>query len=261
MKELSAAVAFACGRGFVDLGTEPSPAVAAFLQKKIDRISCDDIPSNAPASPPNFTQALYRYMTLSAGLTWRLLGISWMNLAVLLGLLYAVSAVAVYGVFRLAMNRASAAAGALILTVSPLQLRFLPELRDYAKAPFILTLILMLGLLVARPFTPRRLLALAMGYGAIMGIGFGFRNDLLINVLPFIVTVALFLPIPYPVAPQDEAGGTGSVCRDVRRLRMADHHRLSIGQQHGTRRIPGFDDAFQHAARSHRVGLRLGRTL
>ena len=53
--------------------------------------------------------------------------------------------------------------------MSPLQLRFLPELRDYAKAPFILTLILMLGLLVARPFTPRRLLALAMGYRAIVG--------------------------------------------------------------------------------------------
>ncbi len=195
-KELAAAVAFACGHGFVDPGYDPSPAVAAFLEKKIDRIACDDLPSSAPMRPPNFTQALYRYMTLSAGLTWRLLGISWTKLAVLLGLLYAVSAVAVYGVFRLATNRVSAVAGALIMTVSPVQLRYLPQLRDYAKAPFILTLILILGLLVVRPFTRPRVLALAMGYGAVMGIGFGFRNDLLINILPFIVTVTLFLPVP-----------------------------------------------------------------
>src|SRR5206468_11085718 len=29
-----------------------------------------------------------------------------------------------------------------------------------------------------------------------LGIGFGFRNDLLVNVLPFFVTVAVFLPGP-----------------------------------------------------------------
>src|SRR2546427_4547732 len=98
--------------------------------------------------------------------------------------------------FRLATNRLNAAAGVLILTVSPIQLRFLPQLRDYAKAPFILTLILILGLLVVRPFTRRSLLTLATAYGAVMGVGLGFRNDLLINVLPFIATVALFLPVP-----------------------------------------------------------------
>jgi hypothetical protein len=125
-------VAFACGRGFVDLGANPVRRSRP-SSEKIDRISCDDIPSNAPASPPN-CRALPG-MTLSAGLTWRLLGISWMNLAVLLGLLYAVSAVAVYGVFRLAMNRASAVAIALILTASPLQLRFLPQLVTMRKHP------------------------------------------------------------------------------------------------------------------------------
>jgi hypothetical protein len=87
-------------------------------------------------------------------------------------------------------------AGALIMTVSPLELRFLPQLREYAKTPFILTLILILGVLVVRPFSRRRFLVLSTAYGAVMGLGFGFRNDLLINVLPFIVTVVLFLPVP-----------------------------------------------------------------
>jgi hypothetical protein len=196
VRELSAAVAFACGRGFVDPGYAPSPAVAAFLEKQLDRVSCGDLPGGATMRPPNFTQTLYRYMTLSVGLTWRLFGVSWTALSLLFGLLYAVSVVAVYGLFRLAVARAPAAAGAFIMMVSPLQLRYLPQLRDYAKAPFILTLILVLGVLVVRRFARRRVLALAAAYGTVMGIGLGFRNDLLINVLPFIVTVALFLPVP-----------------------------------------------------------------
>src|SRR5437899_5282137 len=76
VRELGAAVAFACGRGFVDPGYAPSPAVTAFLEKKIDHVSCEELPGGVPMRPPNFTQALYRYMTLSVGWTWRLLGLS-----------------------------------------------------------------------------------------------------------------------------------------------------------------------------------------
>jgi hypothetical protein len=194
VKELGAAIAFACGYGFVDPGYEPGPKVAAFLDKKIDRISCEDLPAGVPTRPPNFTQSLYRYMTLAVAMTWKLFGISWTRLAVLFGLLYALTAVAVYGLFRLATPRAPAAIGAAIMTMSPLQLRYLPQLRDYAKAPFLLALIFILGLLVMRPFSRGRLLALAACYGAVAGIGFGFRNDLLIAALPFVVTVLAFLP-------------------------------------------------------------------
>jgi hypothetical protein len=195
VKELSAAIAFACGHGYVDLGYEPTPAVAAFLAKRVDSLSCGDVPA-APAAPPNFTQSHYRYMTLAVGATWRLLGVSWTSLAALFGVLYAVSAGALYGIFRLGVTRLTAAAAVAVLIASPLELRYLPQLRDYAKTPFILALVLVLGLLAMRPFGARRLLALAAVYGAVMGIGFGFRNDLLINIVPFVVTVALFLPVP-----------------------------------------------------------------
>lgn len=197
VKELGAAVAFACGHGFVDPGYEPSPVVAAFLDKKIDRMTCEELPANTPMHPPNFSQGLYRYMTLAVAITWQLFGISWSSLAALLGLLYALTALAVYGLFRLATPPAPALIGAVILTLSPLQLRYLPQLRDYAKAPFLLALILLLGVLVVRPFTPRRLLTLAACYGAVAGIGFGFRNDLLISALPFVVTVVAFLPVRF----------------------------------------------------------------
>jgi len=196
-KELGAAVALACGHGFVDPGYEPSPGVAAFLNKKIDRISCEELPARESMGPPNFTQRLYRYMTVAVGLTWKLFGVSWTRLSALLGLLYAITAVVVYGLFRLATTQAPSFVAAVIMILSPLQLRYLPQLRDYAKAPFLLTLVLILGLLVTRRFTRRRLFVLAVSYGAVAGIGFGFRNDLLISALPFVLTVCAFLPVPF----------------------------------------------------------------
>jgi hypothetical protein len=196
VRELGAAAAFACGRGFVDPGYAPSPAFAAFLEKKIDRISCEALPAGIELRPPNFTQSLYRYLTLAVALVWALLGISWTAVAGLAGALYGMTAALVYGLFRLAAPRTPALAGAAIMTMSPLQLRYLPQLRDYAKAPFLLALILILGLLVVRPFTRRRLLALSACYGAVAGIGFGFRNDLLIAAPPFLVTVFAFVPAP-----------------------------------------------------------------
>ena len=196
-RELGAAVAFACGLGLADPGYDPSPEVAAFLDKKIDRLSCAALPAGVALRPANFTQRLYRHMTLAVGITWRLFGISWTALSVLLGVLYAGTAAALYGLFRLATTRAIAAIGTVIMTLSPLQLRYLPQLRDYAKAPFLLLLILILGLLVTRRVTTRRLLLLAAAYGVVLGIGFGFRNDLLIAMLPFVVTVFVFLPLPF----------------------------------------------------------------
>src|SRR5256885_16737496 len=76
VRELAAAVAFACGYGYADPGYAPSPAVAAFLEKKTERLNCEDFPSGAPLGPPNFTHSLYRYLTLSVGLTWQVFGVS-----------------------------------------------------------------------------------------------------------------------------------------------------------------------------------------
>src|SRR5260370_37060222 len=44
------------------------------------------------------------------------------------------------------------------------------------------------------PLRSRRSLALASAFGVVLGIGFGFRNDLLINVPPFVVVLAVLTP-------------------------------------------------------------------
>jgi hypothetical protein len=92
------------------------------------------------------------------------------------------------------VGRAAANSCAGALCVSTLQLTKHPKKRDYAKAPFTVALVFMLVALVVRPWRAREVLLLSLGYGLVMGIGYGFRTDLLVDIPPFLVTVALFMP-------------------------------------------------------------------
>ena len=193
--EFAAAVAQACGHGFIDIPAQASPNLLPFLNVQRDTFSCDELPASLEPLPPNLTQRLYRYLMSSVALLWKWQGaISWSGVGSLSALLFALTAVAAYFLFRLGVGPLLAAAAALLLAVSPNQLGMIVYLRDYAKAPFLLGLMALLGLFVSRRMTPRSFAVAAAAYGLVLGIGFGFRNDLLITVLPFVVTVWLFHP-------------------------------------------------------------------
>jgi hypothetical protein len=70
----------------------------------------------------------------------------------------------------------------------------LAHIRDYSKAPFMLALVIVMALMVRGPMQPRRVLILAAGFGLLAGIGFGFRNDLLVSMPAFAAVVFFFLP-------------------------------------------------------------------
>jgi hypothetical protein len=193
--ELSVAVTSACGRGFVSPAA-PIPALGAFLQRRVDAFSCDQLPSDLSPVPLGITQTLYRYLMTAVALQWKWSGVSWRGLAPLFGAMFGVTLSAIYGLFRLAGGRVAAIIGVVPLAISAHHLEYLPQLRDYAKAPFIVLLILVMAQLAMPPLRPRRSLLLAAAFGLILGIGFGFRNDLLINLPPFLVTVVLLTPGP-----------------------------------------------------------------
>lgn len=194
--QFGAAVALACGRGFVDPGYAPSPAVADFLASKRDRLACSDLPADAPSRPPNLTQGLYRYLMTAVAAVWKIRGISWSGLWPLFGLAYGATVAVAYLLFRSAMLRLVAIAATFLVLLSALHLGFLPYLRDYAKAPFILGLIVIMVRMVKGPLLVGRVLRLAGVFGAVLGIGFGFRNDLLILVPPFIAVSLFCVPGP-----------------------------------------------------------------
>jgi len=191
--EFGAAVALACGHGFVNLGYTATPGLARFLARDRDTFSCDEL-SGVSGGELNITQRLYRYLMSTVALVWAVRGVSWSGLWPLFALLFACVMASAYGLFRLAAGQLLAVAASLALLVSAIHLGHLPYLRDYAKAPFMLALFLVMGRIAIGPVTIRRMVAYGVAFGLILGIGFGFRNDLLINVPPFFAVVLLCLP-------------------------------------------------------------------
>src|SRR5436190_5304747 len=187
------AVMIGCGKGFV-VARPQVPAMVPFLWRQTDRFSCAAIAPDAPLGTEDmYQQGSWRYLMLAVGFTWRLFGVSWSALGPLFAALFGVTIASVYAVFRLGMTPLLAVAGALLLRFSDLHLKYFPVLRDYAKAPFALVLIFLLGLLVTRRTTWRGVLSTAAAYGAVAGIGYGFRTDFLAFLPPLFVTLVAFL--------------------------------------------------------------------
>ena len=189
------AVMTACGKGFLITQPQPAPpALRAFLDERTDRFSCDQLPANLRVGAAGLYQRPWRYLMTSVAGAWMLLGISWSGLAPFFGALFGTTTALVYGVCRAIVGRIAAAMCSAVVAVSSLQLANLPNLRDYAKAPFMVALLLILVALVARPWRRRDVLLLATCYGLVMGVGYGFRTDLLVDIPPFLIAVAFFLP-------------------------------------------------------------------
>ena len=195
-QELGAAVALACGLGYRDLRAD-IPAVGAFLSRKAEIFQCADLPANVPVGTPRFAQDLYRYLFGTIALTWTLVGeISWKSLTPLFAAAYALTIVSAYAIFRAGMGRVAAALATIPLIMSAVHLWHLPHFRDYAKAPFILALLAIIAWLPKAGSDLRRLVAAAVVFGVVLGLGFGFRNDLLIAVVPWALVVVCGIPGP-----------------------------------------------------------------
>lgn len=189
--EFGAAVSLACGHGFGEPQVVP-PSMRAFLALQTDTFNCADLPAGPSTVTPNITQRLYRYLQTAVALQWKWSGVSWSALAPLFGLIFGLTLLGSYALFRLIANRIASVIMCVPLLVSAHQLGNLPGLRDYAKAPFMLGLFFVMALMALPGSRPSRNVILATVFGLLMGVGFGFRNDLLINVPPFILVVLLW---------------------------------------------------------------------
>src|SRR5262249_9291037 len=187
------AVMIACGKGFV-ISQPQVPAIGEFLAQRAPTVSCDAIPAGTALGTQYLYQGAWRYLMDGVGLTGRLRGVSWNQLGPLYGLLYAATLTAFYATFRLGMSPALAILGVAALATSRLHLAYFPILRDYAKAPFTLILIFLLGLLVARAPSRKNVIGAAAAYGIVLGLGYGFRTDFLAEIPIFFITLFLFLP-------------------------------------------------------------------
>ena len=94
--EFGAAVALACGKGFVNLGYTATPGLARFLARDSDTFSCDEL-TGVSGGELNITQRLYRYLMSTVALVWAIRGVSWSGLWPLFALLFACVMASAYG--------------------------------------------------------------------------------------------------------------------------------------------------------------------
>ena len=190
-----AAVMLACGHGYVNPDPAGDDELRQFLSVERDQIQCSENLGRIGRLPLAPMQTAYRYLMTAVAWTWRLQGqVAWSRLTPLYGLFYAATIVLAYALFRQGMGRVMAVVITCALAMSPLHLSYLPHLRDYSKAPFVLGLVLLAMKLVRPPLSFRRALTLAAAAGVLTGIGMGFRNDLLVAVPAFVGVLLLFVP-------------------------------------------------------------------
>ncbi|MEO5377006.1 MAG: glycosyltransferase family 39 protein [Magnetococcus sp. DMHC-6] len=195
--KLSAAVMFACGKGYQYPDASTSPALTKFLvleaENRSDRFDCHDIPPKMPLFPSDGMQNMQLYLFGIAALWWKITGtVSWSGLYPLYGLMHGITVVTAYGIGRLLFSRAVSLlfAGSVMLT--PGIYWMVMQVRDYAKIPFIFLTVLLLGLMIKTTSSRHRLLWLAALQGLVFGIGIGFRIDLLV-LMPLVMVTLFFL--------------------------------------------------------------------
>lgn len=169
------------------------PAYQEFWAKKLDTIPCDAV-RGLPTIANGQAWELQRYLHRLQSLVMLLTGPRFAGYHYFQAAMYALTSLAAYALFRLAMGRVVAAAMTVALILSPLHLWAVLTPADYAKAPFALGTLWAIGLLVRRSLTRRTLIALSLLCGAIVGLGIGFKPDVIVSGVVAVATLALFLP-------------------------------------------------------------------
>jgi hypothetical protein len=187
-------VMFSCGKGYQYLKDPIPENYKQFLAQKIDHFDCEDIPDTYKTTPVNLSLLYDNYQYLSVGLFWKIAGISWSGLSLYFGLFYGLTMLAAYSIFRLGLKTHFAFLLTFLLLTSPNMLFNLPTTRDFPNKLFFYLAFLLLGILIKKPFSPKKLIIIAGLYGLIVGIGYGFRSDVII-ALP-IVFIVIFLLLP-----------------------------------------------------------------
>ena len=177
------------GHGFVEGAEENYPELAAFLHGETQYLAPRVLDASAvrPVTDPTFLS--HYYLVKSLGCWWRLFGVSIPAFLAFMGLLYALCAMVVYGLFRIGCGRLMSLLGSACMITSPAWLIVAPCPRDFAKANFVLAFLALAAWAARRRFSGGVMVAWSLLAGAVLGVGWGFRSDLFVCVPP-----ALLLP-------------------------------------------------------------------
>src|ERR1043166_8397940 len=122
----------ACGQGLVHPAVVPK-AVLDFLLLRAATFDCALLDASVALEPRGAFAQAHLYLALAVAAVWRLSSIDYRSLWPVISLLVGAYAGGCFVLLRLFFGRLAAAAGALVLTLSPVMLSMIVYLRDYAK--------------------------------------------------------------------------------------------------------------------------------
>ena len=185
------AALYASGAGYVNPPADQVAGMRDFLDERVDTFVWQgDVPEMEGTGLTWFHRGS-AYLLWTVGWAWSVFGVSWTVFRFVIALMAGALVVVCYGLGRLFAPRWASALVALLFMTTPAVLTVMPNIRDFAKAPFILGAFGVMLWLVLRPVRGRQLLGVAAGLGAVIGIGIGFRPDVLVCLPPAVIMVML----------------------------------------------------------------------
>ncbi len=175
------------GLSMGDVGTLPE--LEWFLSGESDAFDVgvlDDAIETAPLEPGYEYSFLYGIYAL--GLFWRLFNVSIQSYVLFTMLLAIVSGTLIYFLFRLFLRPVLSAIGAFLVISAPPVMVTSWLVRDLTKMPFIFGIVLASAILAKYNLTKRGVMLFTAALGLWLGIGFGFREDVL-AYLPMILVL------------------------------------------------------------------------
>ncbi len=183
-------VFFAGGYGLGTASPDKISGLKEFITRQTDSFDVANIPDNVNVVPvSSFPESSYLYHLYVVGWFWRIFGVSVGTLLIYASCLYALSAGALYLLFRNGLGRMASLIGTILVCSSPEMLYASINLRDFAKTPFIILIICVLMKLIACSTSKCGLLGLTVLLGFLCGIGIGFRQDMIICLPPAILAL------------------------------------------------------------------------
>jgi tetratricopeptide (TPR) repeat protein len=185
------AVMIAAGKGLKDVEialVEDIPALDQFIRFESMCLDPNLLPEDMPIIEANDLHRIYQYLLYTVGYLWRVFGISWNVLRVLLVFFLLCCATLIYGISRLMLPPLWSLLVAHAFVWNSAVLDTMYSFRDFSKALFILSAVYILGTMIKKRPDRWRYIGGAVLIGAILGVGMGFRRDMQV-ILPFSLVI------------------------------------------------------------------------
>jgi len=169
--------------------------VKAFLNLQQMAFPCASFPRHISSSILNgmewSNEEAPIYLSMIYGTIWKIFGVQWQVTYYVISIMGALIFLVIYWCARAFVPSLLAAVAGFSFLCGPIMLANLLDPRDSMKIPFVLATAAVLVGRATRPRRPGRFVLFACGVGLLIGVGYGFRPDLLAFLAPAAVVIGI----------------------------------------------------------------------